>query len=303
MEWHTVSRLSLHMNATREGYVVVRDVVVARTGTQIYWGSELPGLEPDESGTISVHRDPAEVFEPESLASFNGKPITNGHPEGLVGPENWSALSLGFGANARRGQPPDDDTVVADLVLTTRKDLDLVRAGRRAISIGYVADYDQTAPGYGRQRNIRANHFALVDEGRCGTRCVIHDGRSYYSDASTQRGRSAMRTRDELPLGYDPRESQTGKSPTAIAKYPVGGKLIMLLSGDLTSYYVDLDPETGQPALFQTIEAGDFVSNAYGSSGAGFRNTLDHAGGERAKLAAINRANKEFWTRNGGLPS
>jgi hypothetical protein len=303
MDWNTVARLSPHMDQTRDGYVVVRDVTVARTGTQIYWGWELPGVEPDATGTVHVLRDAADVFEPESLRSFNGQPITDGHPDaGMVGPDNWSGLSLGYGANARRGTPPNDDVVVADLILTTRKGLDLVRAGRRAISIGYTADYQQAAPGVGRQTNIRANHIALVDEGRCGVRCVIQDGRTVYSDAFMQRRREGtMRTHDALPTGYDPTESETGRSPTAVAKYPVGGRLIMRLTGDLSSYYVGIDAETGSAALFQTVESDAAAPwRPAGSDGGSFRPVLDRAFGRGGTLAGLNKVNEAFWQANGG---
>ena len=45
---------------------------------------------------------------------------------------------------------------------------------------GYNAFYEQTAPGLGRQKDIHCNHVALVDEGRCGKRCAIMDGKIVY---------------------------------------------------------------------------------------------------------------------------
>jgi hypothetical protein len=73
-----------------------------------------------------------------------------------------------------------DDLLLADLVFTTRRGIDAVKRGKRAISVGYNAAYEQTAPGLGRQRSIFCNHVALVDEGRCGARCSIMDGRTVY---------------------------------------------------------------------------------------------------------------------------
>jgi hypothetical protein len=47
MDWHTVAWLSPHMHQTREGYVVIRDAIVARTGMQPYLALRGPASSPD----------------------------------------------------------------------------------------------------------------------------------------------------------------------------------------------------------------------------------------------------------------
>ena len=181
MEWHTVSRLSQHQDETAEGYLICRDVPIARTGTQIYWENEVPPLQGDVGGRVHVDREAAEVFHPDSVKSFEGKPLVDDHPWEPVGPDNWNDLVIGYVANARRGEGIHDDLLLADLIFTTRRGIDAVRSGKRAISVGYNAFYEQTAPGLGRQKSIFCNHVALVDEGRCGARCQIMDGRTVYN--------------------------------------------------------------------------------------------------------------------------
>ena len=61
-----------------EGYLFCLNVPVARTGPQEYLPDEL-GL-PSGPGVISVFRPESEVFSPETIASFEGMPVTNDHP-------------------------------------------------------------------------------------------------------------------------------------------------------------------------------------------------------------------------------
>jgi DNA topoisomerase IB len=182
MEWHTVSKLSANQEETAEGYLICRNVPIARTGTQIYWENEVPPLQGDQGGRVHVDREASEVFSPDSVRSFIGKPLVDDHPYDAVGPDNYSDLAIGYVSNPRRGEGAYDDLLLADLIFTTRRGIDAVKRGKRAISVGYNAHYEQTAPGLGRQRNIFCNHVALVDEGRCGSRCTILDsGTPEYS--------------------------------------------------------------------------------------------------------------------------
>lgn len=183
MRWYTVSRLGDHTSLTPEGFLLVEDVPIARTGQQIYWENEIAELDADDKHQIVVDRDPSEVFREDSIASFQGKPIVNDHPFIAVNPDNHRDLAIGHMQNVHRGTGSNDDVLIADLLFTTRDGIKLVEGGKRALSVGYDAYYERIARGRGRQRNIIANHVALVDEGRCGHRCTILDGSPVYSDA------------------------------------------------------------------------------------------------------------------------
>lgn len=191
MEWATITSLGPNMRETAEGYLVCRNVPIARTGPQIYYEHEVPPLQGDSGGRVHVDRDASEVFKPESIESFIGKPVVNDHPYEAVGPDNYGRYSIGYLSNPRRGKAPNDDLLFADLIVTTRQGIDAIKGGKRAISVGYNAHYEQTAPGLGRQRNIFCNHVALVDEGRCGSRCSIMDGKTVYSYEGAQAARDA----------------------------------------------------------------------------------------------------------------
>lgn len=65
------------MTKTPEGFLICHDVPIARTGTQEYMPREL-SLTGDTM--VTVFRDEGEVFKPATLASFEGKPVTDNHP-------------------------------------------------------------------------------------------------------------------------------------------------------------------------------------------------------------------------------
>lgn len=176
MRYLIASQLSEHIAVTREGFLLCRDVPIARTGVQEYApGGDMPIEAAEGGGPIRVRREPEEVFAPEATASFEGKPVVVDHPDEDVTPVTWRELAVGHAQNVRRGEGVQSDLLLADLMITDQEAIDLVRGGLREISCGYDADYEEEAPGRGRQMNIRGNHIALVQRGRCGGRCRIND--------------------------------------------------------------------------------------------------------------------------------
>jgi hypothetical protein len=103
------------------GTLLCRDAPIARTGTQRYHVTELPEVADaavaDEDGMISVARDASEVFSPRSMASFEGAAVTLGHPDDVVGPDNWADLTVGHVMNVRR----DGDLLVGDLLIPDQR--------------------------------------------------------------------------------------------------------------------------------------------------------------------------------------
>ncbi|WP_288384957.1 DUF2213 domain-containing protein [uncultured Acinetobacter sp.] len=159
---------------TPEGYLLCRDVPVARIGTLMYGEGEVP-VSADSTGLILIQRGEDVLFDPKTIASFEGKPVTDDHPDDWVTPENWKELSKGFGKDVRRGDGHLSDFLVADLLITDKKTIQAVMDGKVEISLGYDADYIEISKGKGMQSNIMGNHFALVEKGRCGSRCSIGD--------------------------------------------------------------------------------------------------------------------------------
>lgn len=173
-QFYTTHQISGRQSMTPEGFLLCEGVPVARTGSMQYSPREVP-VSPGPDGLITITRDEGEVFRPEFLASLNGKPVVDTHPREKVQPRNWRDLTHGIMLNPRRGDGEANDCIVADLLVTTEHGIQSVRSGKREVSLGYEADYEELAHGVGRQLNMICNHVALVDEGRCGPRCAIGD--------------------------------------------------------------------------------------------------------------------------------
>lgn len=164
------TQISPHMKDTPEGYLICRDVPIARTGEMEYLASEL-GLDgPDKM--VTVYRDPADVFAPDALASFEGKDVTSGHPSENVSPVNHAAYSRGHVQNVRR----DGDFVIADLLVKDASLISDIKNGvAREVSCGYNCVYEPLPDGRYKQTEIRGNHVAVVPRGRAGHEVAIKD--------------------------------------------------------------------------------------------------------------------------------
>ena len=164
------SQISPHIVNTPEGFLICKDVPIARTGPQDYLARELM-LDGDPDRVITVQRHPEDVFEEGTLASFEGKPICDGHPPENVGPENYAAYTKGHVQNVRR----DGEYIVADLYINDANLANEVRNNvKREVSCGYLCNYVPDGAGY-RQERIRGNHVAVVPKGRAGAAVAIHD--------------------------------------------------------------------------------------------------------------------------------
>lgn len=182
-EIYTTGQLGRTREITPEGYLLCRDVPIARIGTLMYADGEVP-VTADNTGLIIIYRGEDVLFDPITIASAESKPITDDHPDDWVTPDNWKELSKGVGKDVRRGDGVDSDFLMADLLVMDKETIQKVLDGKVEISLGYDADYTETSKGKGLQSNIRVNHIALVEKGRCGSRCSIGD--SFMSKKTTK---------------------------------------------------------------------------------------------------------------------
>ena len=179
----TVEHLSPHMEKTSEGYLLCRDVPISRVGEFEYSGLEV-GI-PSKGGRVLMTRTADELFRPETIQSFNAKPVVIGHAR-FADPENWKDITVGIVQNVRRGQGDQADELLADLLLTDRKGIDLVESGRlREVSCGYDASPVDDGDGKGHQVGIVGNHVALVEKARCGRACKIRDSEMKTTNLKT----------------------------------------------------------------------------------------------------------------------
>ena len=169
------SKISGHMIRTPEGYLVCKEVPIARIGTQEYRGMEFGGENPEK--IYVVKRPEEEVFSKAALASFEGKPVVDEHPDENVTPDNIGIYIKGTCRDVRRGEGALSDCVVADLIIYDKDLIKKIESGKRDISCGYDCLWDPKDDDTYVQLEIRGNHVAVVEEGRAGHKVSIRDSR------------------------------------------------------------------------------------------------------------------------------
>ena len=169
-------RLSEHRCKTPEGYLICTDAILARTGKQTYRKNEI-FKDSDDETEIEVDRTEDEVFSPQTLASFENKPVTVEHPDEDVNVHNYKEYAVGFVRDVHRGEVNGQPVILGNLVVTDEQTIQEIENGEHTdLSCGYDCDIaDEANPC---QRNIRGNHVALCECGRAGIARIvdsIHD--------------------------------------------------------------------------------------------------------------------------------
>ena len=170
---------------TADGYLAA-SVRVARTGIQLYTGDQVdrPDME-----IVRVYRPEEEVFSDVAMRSYAHRPVTVDHPSEPVSATNWKDLAVGqTGDEVMR----DGETVRVPMVLMDAAAINAVDAGKRELSMGYMAEIDWTdgvtpdgEPYDAIQRNLRMNHLAIVAKARGGSKLKIGDDNPKGDSAMT----------------------------------------------------------------------------------------------------------------------
>ncbi|MDU5080239.1 DUF2213 domain-containing protein [uncultured Tissierella sp.] len=181
------SRLSNNITKTPEGYLVCQNVPLSRTGMQEYLGQEL-NLEGEYFDQIvQVYRREEDVFDPNALASFEGKPVTNEHPSDEVRIDNYTSYAKGHAQNVRRGTGEDSDKMIGDLMICDPTLISEIERGKREISCGYDCVYILGEDGNFYQTSIRGNHVAVVTAGRAGADVAIKDNKPQIKNGRSKK--------------------------------------------------------------------------------------------------------------------
>ena len=164
-------RLSEHRCKTPEGYLICTDAILARTGKQTYRKNEI-FKDSDDDTEIEVDRTEDEVFSPQTLASFENKPVTVEHPDEDVNVHNYKEYAVGFVRDVHRGEVDGQPVILGNLVITDEQTIQEIENGEHTdLSCGYDCDIaDEANPC---QRNIRGHHVALCECGRAGIARIV----------------------------------------------------------------------------------------------------------------------------------
>lgn len=178
MKYDEKIKISTNQALTSEGFLVCKNCALASVGGHKYHTSEVPELEADTDGIVTIFRDSACLFAPETLASFEGKAVTLGHPPGGadVDPYNFKDYAVGTIHNARRGDNDQSDSLVADLLIFDPYVIKAVTSKRLTeLSLGYTSVETSKGPGLAYETQMFGNHVAIVPVGRNGPLCAIRD--------------------------------------------------------------------------------------------------------------------------------
>lgn len=178
------------------GWWEVRDNPITKVGVFDYHGSQLPGC-PDPDRVYRVYRPEEELSDPEFLASLRLLPLVDDHTV--------------LGSEDRGGTPAEAKGVHGTIGEAIRFDSPYVRgnlkvwseamarkidppagsgARKKELSLGYGCALDWTPGTFGGvnydvvQRRLRANHLALVKEGRMGPDVAVLDqSLTFFADS------------------------------------------------------------------------------------------------------------------------
>lgn len=215
------SKVSENLHKTPEGYLLAIGVPIGRVGEMEYGPGETP-IDVGPNGIVKISRSAEELFKPETIASFEGKPFTIRHPNQFVDPKNWKELAKGIIQNVRQGSGDLKDDLLADILITDSNAISLVENGMRQLSCGYEAEYVQTGAGIGIQKNIIGNHLALVEEGRAGDAYKIND---HKGESSMNKKLEAAlkkifgKTSDEIMKEAEDKEAAEAKAKDKVTSY------------------------------------------------------------------------------------
>ena len=227
------------------GYLRI-DGVVAHVGILEYM---------DDDGSIIREFVPEEtLFEPASLESLAGAPVTLQHPPEMVTPSNYKEYSQG----SVNGMPKrDGDNLVASMLVIGNEALHAVEYdGVSELSPGYSVDLDET-PGewqgqkYDRvQRNRRYNHQAIVDAARGGSVCSLR-----FDGANVPNNEDKSMTQIKLPGGGTVEVADAATAATINAAIAKQGKRLDSTTGQLKKLVKAIAPKL-------KLDADDIVKDA-----------------------------------------
>ena len=167
------------------GFWLCNDSNISKVGVFAYLGREIsPKLEADK--IYYVYRPAEELFSQETIDSFKSVvPLTDEHE--MLGKDYTPAESKGVEGVVFDPHPSDDGLYLkGNVKIFSERMKHLLNRGKKELSMGYFCDYDLAAGEFNGQhydvvqRNLRANHVALVDRGRSGSDVRVFDRAVVY---------------------------------------------------------------------------------------------------------------------------
>jgi uncharacterized protein len=162
------------------GWFEVKDNPISKVGVFPYAGTDLPDA-PDRNKTYSVYRPADELGAPDFIASLRLVPWINDHE--VLGSAIGGKPADQYGVAGVVGQDSwfDGSYVRSNIKIFSEAMAKDIGTGKSELSLGYQCSIDWTPGTFdGKrydciQRDLRANHLALVDQGRMGPEVAVLD--------------------------------------------------------------------------------------------------------------------------------
>lgn len=192
------------------GYIHIEKSPILRTGILEYLGSEI--LPEGEDNIDGVKIEPDKIYKvyisddelKKGADSFKLLPITDEHK--WLGSEGDDAKDYQQGTIGDNVYV-EDGKLYADLMFTGKGIIEDLKDGKEELSSSYInklrkadnADYDFIA------EDIKGNHLALVDKGRCGSDVrVLNSNTGVYNMAKARIANKAVLKLDDKEIDLDP---------------------------------------------------------------------------------------------------
>jgi hypothetical protein len=172
------------------GWPEIKGNPISKVGVFPYSGAQIehPDLNPEH--IYMVYRPDYELSDKNTIDSFKLLPFTDEH-EMLGATDEGLTPAEKKGIHGIIGEDVyfEDGYLKANLKIFSEKLNDLIKSGKKELSIGYRCIYDIQSGIYDGQpydaiqRQIRGNHVALVEEGRSGSDVAVLDRLTFTLDS------------------------------------------------------------------------------------------------------------------------
>lgn len=197
----------------KNDYWLIENNPLTKIGVFPYLGRQIsPELEPDK--IYQVLRPKEELTKPETLKSLELIPLVDEHT--MLGDKQGHEPAEKKGIHGVTGTNVniDGDLITNDLKIYSETLKDEIKSGKKDLSLGYYCKYDVTPGDYNGihydavQKDIIANHIALVEEGRMGKDVRVMDSITFdtLSDILENKENYNMAENEKQTQDVDKRE-------------------------------------------------------------------------------------------------
>ncbi|HEJ9539965.1 TPA: DUF2213 domain-containing protein [Proteus mirabilis] len=159
------------------GWLEVKDNPISKVGVFDYLGFEIGAPIPEK--IYKVYRPQEELASTETINSFKLMPFVDEHE--MLGKDGTPAEKKGIQGVIGERVYFEYPYLRGNIKILSNSALNQIDGGKIELSPGYRCVYDFTPGNFNGecydaiQRHIRANHLALVDEGRTGADVAVQD--------------------------------------------------------------------------------------------------------------------------------